>query len=192
MVNNLESLFSQINSSGNPTNIVNGINYVRTSVDVTTRGGKLTLYETGLCQVPFLDELQEEGRSSETFDNLDDILVSYETRDVQIICCEKDAESQWMVPPPTIRRLADSIDEDLNFQIRWEFHRDRPTGKEIASYTPPIEMNATLVAQQFRRVLNGTLSSVIIPNMYPRYVHVAGSGDVRVLDNTVMPQPSSA
>ncbi|CAM6103082.1 unnamed protein product [Calypogeia fissa] len=173
-----------IYSSGNPTNIVNKINDVRTRVELKTVGGTFNLYETGLCRVPFLGDLWEEGRSTESLDM--GILFSSDPIDVQVICCEEDAESQWMVPPPTVRTLYEYIDDDFTFQIEWEFHRTRPKGSQIAYYIPekPPEMNVTEVAQQFRQVLNGTLSSVTVPSMYPRYLSVPGSGDVRPLDNT--------
>lgn len=167
---------------------MNEINDVRTRIEVKTGGGRFTLFETGLCQVPFLDDLQAAGLSSESRENLDRYLSSYDPRDVQIICCEEDAESEWSVPPPTIRSLLASIGDDFTFQTLWEFHRSRPKGNELAVFLPerPFEMNVTLVAQQFRQVLNGTRSSVDIPSMYPRYFRVPASGDVRTLDNTVM------
>jgi hypothetical protein len=178
--------FFQIYSSGNPTNIVNKINDVRTHVEVKTGSGRFTLFETGLCQVPFFEELPEAGRSDASFYNF---VSSYESREVQIICCQEDAQSQWMIPPPTMRNLLDSIDDEFTIQTRWEFNRNRPKGKEVAVYLTdrPVAMNATLVAQHFKKVLDGNQSSVYIPNMYPRYFRVPGSGDVRTLDDAVRP-----
>ncbi|BBN02016.1 piezo-type mechanosensitive ion channel component 1/2 [Marchantia polymorpha subsp. ruderalis] len=177
-------------SSGNPTNIINQINDVRARIEVKTAGGKFPIFQTGLCQVPFLEDVLQPDSTPEPFTDPYAFLTSssYDIRDVQLICCEEDADSLWMIPPPTLKSLMDSIDDDIMFQTRWEFNRDRPKGKEVAAVpSDVIGMNSSLIAQQLRQVLNGTLNSFRIANLYPRYFRIPGSGDVRVLEGTVDP-----
>ncbi|KAL2642994.1 hypothetical protein R1flu_010581 [Riccia fluitans] len=176
-----------IYSSGNPTNIVNKICDVRAKIEVKTTGGKFPIFQTGLCQVP---SLQEKLRPDSTPEPYTDpyLLISshYDIRDVQIICCEEDADSLWLIPPPTLRSLMDSVDDDIMFQTTWEFNRDRPKGKKIAAIqSVVVGMNSSLIARQLREVLNGTRKSFTIPNMYSRYFWIPGSGDVRTLEGTV-------
>ncbi|KAL3696338.1 hypothetical protein R1sor_010414 [Riccia sorocarpa] len=177
-----------IYSSGNPTNIVNQINDVRAKIEVKTSGGKFPIFQTGLCQVPFLQDVLKPGSTPEPYTDPYQFLSSssYDIRDVQIICCEEDADSLWMIPPPTLKSLMDSVDDDITFQTKWEFNRDRPKGKEIAAVpSDVVGMNSSLIAEQLREVLNGTRKSLTIPNMYPRYFRIPGSGDVRTLEGTV-------
>lgn len=163
----------QIYSSGNPSNSPNPVKDVRASIEVKTAGGIFRIYQTGLCHNQALP------------DSSLCTLGQYDSRDVQVICCEPDGASLWLIPPGTLQSLISSIHaEDLEFSSQWEFARDRPKEKEIAHYSYPWnskEQNI-FVADQLKGVLNGTLNSVYITNLYPRYFRVPGSGDVRQLE----------
>ncbi|KAG0610440.1 hypothetical protein M758_7G065700 [Ceratodon purpureus] len=166
-----------IYSSGNPTNMANPVNDVRAGIEVKTVGGKFPLYETGLCHIYNLESPPEDSLST---------LAAYDIRDVQIICCEHDAATLWQIPPSTLQSLIQSIhDGDLTFYAWWEFTRERPKGKELASWSEDvttIENNLFGVGSQLRAVLNGTLASVNIAELYPLFFRVPGSGEVRPLE----------
>lgn len=166
----------QIYSNGNPTNMVNPITDVRAGVEVKTGGGKFTLFETGLCQPYSIETYPADAMA---------FLTSYDTHDAQIICCEPDAATLWLIPPRTLQSLIDSIDDkDLVFFAWWQFNRERPKGKEVATWSenvPNFDNDLFGVGSKLRAVLNGTLGSVNIPGLYPRYFYVPGSGDAREL-----------
>jgi hypothetical protein len=174
------SLVLQIYSSGNPTNMANPVNDVRAGIEVETVGGKFPLYETGLCHIYNLESPPEGSLST---------LAMYDIRDVQIICCEHDAATLWQIPPSTLQSLIQSIhDGDLTFYAWWQFSRERPKGKELASWSEDVttvENNLFGVGSQLRAVLNGTLASVNIAELYPLFFRVPGSGEARPLETGV-------
>jgi hypothetical protein len=168
----------QIYSSGNPTNMANPVNDVRAGIQVKTGGGKFTLYETGLCHIHDLDTYPlNQSRS----------LSSYAIRDVQIICCEPDAATLWLIPPRTLQSLIHSIDiDDFSFISWWEFTRERPKGKEVTLWMNSV-VNAenSIIGSQLKAVLNGTSDYVNIPDLYPEFFRVPGSGEVHSLEDEV-------
>jgi hypothetical protein len=167
-----------IYSSGNPTNMANPVNDVRAGIQVKTGGGKFTLYETGLCHIHDLDTYPLNQSSS---------LSSYAIRDVQMICCEPDAATLWLIPPRTLQSLIHSIDiDDFSFISWWEFTRERPKGKEVTRWMNSV-VNAenSIIGSELKAVLNGTSHYVNIPDLYPEFFRVPGSGEVHSLEDEV-------
>lgn len=160
--------------------MANPVNDVRAGIEVKTVGGKFPLYETGLCHIYNLESLPEDSLST---------LAAYDIRDVQIICCEHDAAELWQIPPSTLQSLIQSIhDGDLTFYAWWEFSRERPKGKELALWSEDVTTTGNDVfgvGSLLRAVLNGTLASVNIAELYPLYFLVPGSGEVRLLETGV-------
>ncbi|KAM1449410.1 hypothetical protein ACFXTO_008254 [Malus domestica] len=136
-------------SSGNPTNIENPIKDASVQVDIKTASGRLTLYQTTLCEKLQWDKLD--------FDvNLD---------------------------PEVQTRFIRSLDWDPNMDISftWVLSRDRPKGKETVKYERSLESQDLPKQSDVQKVLNGSINSFRMYNIYPRYFR-AGSGDVRPLE----------
>ncbi|KAK2976815.1 hypothetical protein RJ640_002214 [Escallonia rubra] len=167
-------------SSGNPTNIANPIKDARVQMDLKTIGGSLTLFETTLCKKLSWDEL--DGHV-----DLDPqgYLSAYTVKDIQLICCQADASTLWLVPPTVQARLGQSLTWSMNFVFSWQFTRDRPKGKEVVKYELHVQDQDLPTAVEVMNVLNGTTNSFRINNVYPRYFRVTGSGDVRFLEQAV-------
>lgn len=166
-------------SSGNPTNIANPIKDASVQVEIKTTGGRLTLFETTLCEkLPW-----DVGRHA----HLDPhgYLTPYDAKDIQLICCQADAISLWLVPPVVQVRLIESLGSSMNVIFSWHFTRDRPRGKEVVKYELVVEDRYSLKVEKVLEVLNGTASSFGIYNIYPRFFRVTGSGDVRLLEEEV-------
>lgn len=176
LMTRVNRIVSQIYSNGNPTNTPNLVMDVHAGISVKTAGGVFKLYETGLCHNHTMPDktYPDEHRA---------VLIGYEPRDVQVICCEPDGASLWLIPPATLKSLIHSIDsDDLVFSCWWDFHRERPKEKELASYPlqPQLEMN--VLPDQLKAVLNGSSDSIYIENFYPQYLRVPRSGDVHALE----------
>nr|XP_027114534.1 piezo-type mechanosensitive ion channel homolog [Coffea arabica] len=167
-------------SSGNPTNIANPIKDASVQIDIRTISGKLTLFETTLCRKLSWNEL-------DTLVDLDplDLLSSYNEKDIQLICCEADASASRHVPPVVQARFIQSINYSMNVVFHWQFTRDRPKGKEVVNYDIHIQDADLPKPEEVMQVLNGTLNSFRIYNLYPRYFRVTGSGDVRFIEQPV-------
>jgi len=166
-------------SSGNPTNIANPVKDASVQVEIKTAGGRLTLFETTLCEkLPW-----DAGRHA----HLDPhgYLTPYDEKDIQLICCQADAISLWLVPPVVQGRLIESLGSSMNVIFSWHFTRDRPKGKEVVKYELVVEDRYSPKVEKVVEVLNGTASSLDIYNIYPRYFRVTGSGDVRLLEEEV-------
>lgn len=151
---------------------------VHAGIAVKTAGGVFKLYETGLCHNHTLTGIRypDEHRS---------VLAGYEPRDVQVICCEPDGASLWLIPPSTLKSLIHSIDsDDLVFSSWWDFHRERPKEKELASYALQPQQDKNVLPDQLKAVLNGTSDSIYIDKLYPQYFRVPGSGDVHMLEGS--------
>ncbi|KAK3014136.1 hypothetical protein RJ639_007928 [Escallonia herrerae] len=116
-------------SSGNPTNIANPIKDARVQLDLKTIGGSLTLFETTLCKKLSWDEL--DGHVDL---NPQGYLSAYTVKDIQLICCQADASTLWLVPPTVQARLGQSLTWSMNFIFSWQFTRDWPKGKEVVKY----------------------------------------------------------
>ena len=171
-------IISQIYSSGNPTNTPNLVMDVHAGISVKTAGGVFKLYETGLCHNHTMPDTKYS-------DDHRAFLTGYEPRDVQVICCEPDGASLWLIPPATLKSLIHSIDlDDLVFSSWWDFHRERPKEKELASYPLQPQQTMNVLPDQLKAVLNGSSDSIYIENLYPRYFRVPGSGDVHRLENS--------
>ncbi|XVE77731.1 hypothetical protein DITRI_Ditri13aG0086100 [Diplodiscus trichospermus] len=169
-------------SSGNPTNIANPIKDASFQTDISTGGGRLTLYQTTLCE-----KLQWDRLSSDV--NLDPLnyLDTYNKNDIQLICCQADASVLWLVPDVVQRRFVQSLDWDVEMSITstWLLWRERPKGKEFVKYEKPVDSKDLPERSDVQKVLNGSTNGFRIYNLYPRYLRVTGSGEVRPLEQEV-------
>uniref|UniRef100_A0A2N9GWI9 Piezo non-specific cation channel cap domain-containing protein n=1 Tax=Fagus sylvatica TaxID=28930 RepID=A0A2N9GWI9_FAGSY len=166
-------------SSGNPTNIANPIKDASVQVDIKTVSGRLTLYQTTLCEKLPWDKLNADI-------NLEPqgFWDTYNENDIQLICCQADASILWLVPSVVQTRFIQSLDSDTDMDIlfTWVFTRDRPKGKEVVKYERPIDPLDLPKRSDVQKVLNGSMNSFRIYNVYPRYLRVTGSGEVRSLE----------
>lgn len=166
-------------SSGNPTNIANPIKDASVQVDIKTMIGKLTLYQTTLCK-----KLSWEDLPSEV--NLDSNggLDTYNKNDVQLICCQPDSSTLWLIPDPVQTRFIQALDQDSEMDITftWALYRDRPKGKEVVTYPWIVPPSGLPKQADVQKVLNGSMTSFKIKNVYPRYFRVTGSGEIRPLE----------
>uniref|UniRef100_A0A2P2M0W9 Piezo-type mechanosensitive ion channel homolog isoform X2 n=1 Tax=Rhizophora mucronata TaxID=61149 RepID=A0A2P2M0W9_RHIMU len=165
-----------IYSSGNPTNVANPIKDASVQLDIKTMSGRLTLYQTTLCEKLQWDEIDSDV-------DLDRFgyLNSYNKNDVQLICCQADANMLWLVPHVVQTRFVQSLDRDMDMDIYfiWVLTRDRPKGKEVVKYERPVDPLDLPKQSDVQKVLNGSMNSFRIYNLYPRYFRVTGSGEVR-------------
>lgn len=170
-------------SSGNPTNIANPIRDASVQVDIKSTAGRLTLYQTTLCEKLKWDEIKG---------NVDldpqGFLTTYDKNDIQVICCQADASTLWLVPGVVQMRFTKSLDVDTDMKIifSWSLIRDRPKGKELVKYERIIEDESDLPRKSdVQTVFNGSMNSFRVYNIYPRYFRVTGSGDVRPFEPAV-------
>ncbi|KAJ4772325.1 piezo-type mechanosensitive ion channel component [Rhynchospora pubera] len=166
-----------IYSSGNPTNIANPVIDVSLQVDVKAHGGRLMLFQTTACERIHWVEL-------DTDVDLDPnhYLDTYNVEDIQLVCCQPDASTMWLIPPVVRKRYVQTLDLDednLDLIITWIFIRARPKGKESVKYESIVD---SINGYSLKRVLNGTSDRFTILDGYPRYFRVTGSGEVRRLD----------
>ncbi|CAN1234122.1 Piezo-type mechanosensitive ion channel homolog [Linum perenne] len=171
-----------IYSSGNPTNIANPIKDARVQIDIKTYGGRLTLYQTTLCE-----KLDWERVNSAA--NLDPhgYLDAYSNGDIQLVCCQPDSSVLWLVPDVVQNRFIQSLDWEMEMDIVfiWVLTRDRPKGKEVVRYERVVDPLDLPSRSDVQKVLNGSANSFRIYNVYPRYFRVTGSGDVRPFEQEV-------
>ncbi|KAF8038804.1 hypothetical protein BT93_B1379 [Corymbia citriodora subsp. variegata] len=167
-------------SSGNPTNIANPIKDASARVNIETEKGKLTLFETTLCEKLSWDELDSDH-------NLDPLgyLSAYNVKDVQVICCQADASISWLVPLVVQARFIKSLRWSMKITFSWQLTRDRPKGKEVVKYELDVDDFNLPSSSEVMEVLNGTANSFRIYDVYPRFFRVTGSGDVRLLEPVV-------
>lgn len=168
-------------SSGNPTNIANPIKDARARVDIKTISGKLTFFETTLCEMISWENLH-------VLERLDPhgYLSSYDEKDIQLICCESDANTRWLVTPVVQTRFIKSLNRgDIEITFSWQFTRDRPKGKEVVKYDLTLQDEDLPKSSEIVEVFNGTSDSFKVLNAYPRYFRVTGSGEVRLLEQMV-------
>ncbi|KAL6564288.1 hypothetical protein OROMI_015738 [Orobanche minor] len=168
-------------SSGNPTNIANPINDASFQFDIKTDGGRLTLYQTTLCEKFAWDQLNV---------NMDldpqHYLDSYNVNDIQLICCQADASNLWLVPDVVQRQFIQSLRSgSMDIKFSWVLTRDRPKGKEIVKYERSVDPLDLPKSLEVEGVLNGSLSSFRIYKIYPRFFRVTGSGEVRPFEQEV-------
>lgn len=169
-------------SSGNPTNIANPVKDASVQIDIKTASGRLTLYQTTLCEkIPwdkFNDDIDLDPQS---------FWDTYNENDIQLICCQADASILWLVPSVVQTRFIQSLDWDTDMDIifTWVLTRDRPKGKEVVKYERTIDPVDLPMQSDVQKVLNGSMNSFRIYNVYPRYFRVTGSGDVRPLEQEV-------
>lgn len=170
-------------SSGNPTNIANPIKEASFQVDIKTVSGRLNLYQTTLCEKLSWDKLKSDA-------NLDPhgYLNTYNKVDIQLICCQADASTLWLVPAVVRTRLIQSLqwDSEMEIFITWILTRDRPKGKEVVKYKRPVDPQNLPRESDVQKVLNGSTNSFRIYDVYPRFFRVTGSGDVRPLEVEVI------
>ncbi|KAJ8453235.1 hypothetical protein Cgig2_008119 [Carnegiea gigantea] len=174
---------SAMYSSGNPTNIANPIKDASVQVDIQSTGGRMTLYQTTLCEKLKWDEVKS---------NVDldpkGFLTTYDKNDIQLICCQADASTLWLVPEVVQMRFTKSLEVDTEMRIifSWVLTRDRPKGKEVVRYERIVEDPSDLpINSDIQAVLNGTMNSFRVYNIYARYFRVTGSGDVRPFEPEV-------
>ncbi|TKY61454.1 Piezo-type mechanosensitive ion channel-like [Spatholobus suberectus] len=167
-------------SSGNPTNIANPIKDASARVDIKTSSGRLTLFETTLCEKISWEKL-EACRSLDP----QGYLSAYNEKDIQLICCQSDASTLWLVLPIVQARFIKSLRWNMDITFSWEFIRDRPKGKEAVNYELTIQEQDLPKSSEVTKVFNGTSNSFTVFNIYPRYFRVIGSGDVRSLEQSV-------
>ncbi|MBA0741545.1 hypothetical protein Gogos_014690 [Gossypium gossypioides] len=169
-------------SSGNPTNTANPINDASFQLDISTGGGRLTLYQTTLCE-----KLQWDNLNSDV--NFD----AYNKNDIQLICCQADATILWLVSDVVQRRFIEFLDWDMDMVITstWLLTRERPKGKEVVKYEKPVDSKDLPEPSDVQKVFNGSTISFRIYNLYPRYFRVTGSGEVRSFEQEVTSGPIS-
>lgn len=110
-------------------------------------------------------------------------LDAYNIQDIQLICCQADASTIWMVPSVVQSRYARSIDENTSIIFTWIFTRERPKGKEAVKYESFVENCPCL--NTVKQVFDGITDSFRITDAYPQYVRVTSSGEVRPLEQIV-------
>jgi len=169
-------------SSGNPTNIANPIKDASFQVDIKTESGRLNLYQTTLCE-----RIQWDSLNSDDNADPNGYLNAYNKNDIQLICCQADASTLWLVPHVVQTRLIQSLEwySDMEIFFTWILSRDRPKGKEVVKYEKPIDSLFLPTQSDVQKVLNGSMNSFRIYNVYPRYFRVTGSGDVRPLEEVI-------
>ncbi|KZV41711.1 hypothetical protein F511_32842 [Dorcoceras hygrometricum] len=170
-----------IYSSGNPTNIANPINDASFQFDIKTMGGRLTLYQTTLC---------EKLSWNDFFENVDidpeGYLSSYNVNDIQLVCCQADASTMWLVPDVVQKQFISSLNSSsMDIKFSWVLTRDRPKGKETVKYERSVDPSYLPKTSEVERVLKGSFSSFRVSNIYPRYFRVTGSGEVRPFEQEV-------
>lgn len=164
-------------SSGNPTNIANPIKDARVQLDIKTSGGRLTLFETTFCEIIPWDNVNTTKNPDP-----DNFLVTYNKDDIQLICCQPDASTLWLVPDVVLRRFSKTIDGEMVIIFTWILTRDRPKGKELVKYENPVKYPYVPDPSEIWDVLNGSTNSFRLRSTYPRLFRVTGSGEVRLFD----------
>uniref|UniRef100_M4DY56 Uncharacterized protein n=1 Tax=Brassica campestris TaxID=3711 RepID=M4DY56_BRACM len=167
-------------SSGNPTNIANPIKDASVQIDIKTAGGKLTLYQTTLCERISGDNIDLGlDLGSQSF------LPTYNKNDIQLICCQADASVLWLVPDTVVTRFIQSLDWDTDMDITfsWLLNRDRPKGKETVKYERSVDPQDLPKRSDVQMVLNGSMDGFRVHNLYPKFFRVTGSGDVRSFED---------
>ncbi|XP_023640848.1 piezo-type mechanosensitive ion channel homolog isoform X3 [Capsella rubella] len=169
-------------SSGNPTNIANPIKDASVQIDLKTVGGKLTLYQTTLCERISGDNIDLGlDLGSQSF------LPTYNKNDIQLICCQADASVLWLVPDTVVTRFIQSLDWDTDMDITfsWVLNRDRPKGKETVKYERSVDPLDLPKRSDVQMVLNGSMDGFRVHNLYPKFFRVTGSGDVRSFEDQI-------
>ncbi|XP_047333858.1 piezo-type mechanosensitive ion channel homolog [Impatiens glandulifera] len=162
-------------SSGNPTNIANPIKDASVQLDIKTAGGRLTLFQTTLCErIPWdIDTI-----------NLDPngYLDAYDNTDIQLMCCQPDAATYWMVPNVVLNRFTKSINRSMDITFTWVLNRDRPKNKEVVKYENVVNPWDLPEPSEVQDVLKGVNNSFRVHNLYPRHFRLTGSGEIRPFD----------
>uniref|UniRef100_A0A803RCE0 Piezo non-specific cation channel cap domain-containing protein n=3 Tax=Cannabis sativa TaxID=3483 RepID=A0A803RCE0_CANSA len=74
------------------------------------------------------------------------------------------------------------MDDNMKITFTWVLSRDRPKGKEVVRNTWIVDEPNLPERTDVQKVLNGSLNSFTINNVYPRFFRVTGSGDIRLLE----------
>ncbi|XP_073283729.1 piezo-type mechanosensitive ion channel homolog isoform X2 [Primulina huaijiensis] len=168
-------------SSGNPSNIANPINDASFQFDIKTDGGRLTLFQTTLCERIAWDHVNATGDLDPQY-----YLSSYNVNDIQLICCQADASTLWFVPDVVQKQFIQSLSSTfMDMKYSWVLTRDRPKGKETVKYEKSVDPSDLPKASEVEGVLNGSFSSFRVHNIYPRFFRVTGSGEVRPFEQEV-------
>lgn len=141
-------------------------------IDIKANGGRLTPFQTTLCEILPYQSLEFSDKH---------YLDNFNVQDIQLICCQSDASTMWLVPPVVQQTYIRSLNSTLQFVLTWVFMRERPKGKEAVKSESFIEQSS----DELKQVLNGTERSIRLLNVYPRYFRVTSSGEVRRLEQTV-------
>ncbi|KAH6827652.1 piezo-type mechanosensitive ion channel component [Perilla frutescens var. hirtella] len=163
-------------SSGNPTNIANPINDASFQFDIKTTGGRLILYQTTLCEILPWDKVKSDDLDPQQY------LDSYNVNDIQLICCQADASSLWLVPGVVQKQFIQSLYSAMDMKFAWILTRDRPKGKEKVKYDKNVDPSDLPKPSEVEGVLNGSFDSFRVYNIYPRIFRVTGAGEVRPFD----------
>ncbi|KAL8092740.1 hypothetical protein AgCh_034845 [Apium graveolens] len=167
-------------SSGNPTNIANPINDASVQFDIKTDGGRLTLYQTTLCEIIPWDKIKNVSNLDP-----DGYLDAYDDNDIQLICCQADASSLWLVPDVVQKKYVQSLFSNMEIRFSWVLTRDRPKGKELVKFERIVDQFDLPKAWEIEEVFNGSTDSFRTYNLYPRKFRVTGAGDVRPFEQEV-------
>lgn len=171
-------------SNGNPTNIANPIKDASVQIDLKTMGGRLTLYQTTLCE-----KLPWEKLNSIIASDLQRYLDGYNPSDIQLICCQADASVLWLVPGVVQIKFIQTLglNSDMDITFSWVLTRNRPKGKEVVKYENTVDLSDLPKPSDIQKVLNGSTDRFRINNIYSRIFRVTGSGDVRLVEQQVQP-----
>ncbi|KAK4716283.1 hypothetical protein R3W88_014621 [Solanum pinnatisectum] len=104
-------------------------------------------------------------------------LYAYNINDIQLICCQPDANTLWLVLYVVQRRFVPSL-QDIEVKCSWVRTRDRPKGKKVVKYERTLDPVDSPKPWEVKKVLNST-NSFRAYNLYPRYIRVTGSWEVR-------------
>ncbi|KAF2307153.1 hypothetical protein GH714_025142 [Hevea brasiliensis] len=112
-------------------------------------------------------------------------LRAYDEKDIQLICCQADGSTLWLVPPVVQAGYMNSLRWSMDIIFSWQLTRDRPKGKEVVRYELIVRDEDLPTYSEIMAVLNGSANSFRIHNVFPRYFRVTGSGEVRFLEDLV-------
>ncbi|XP_073309435.1 piezo-type mechanosensitive ion channel homolog isoform X2 [Primulina huaijiensis] len=170
-----------IYSNGNPTNIANPINDASFQFDIKTVDGRLTLYQTTLCEKLLWNDF-----NANVDIDPEGYLSSYNVNDIQLVCCQADASTMWLVPDVVQKQFISSLNSSsMDIKFSWVLTRDRPKGKETVKYERSVDPSDLPKSSEVERVLKGSFSSFRVYNIYPRYFRVTGSAEIRPFEQEV-------
>ncbi|WMV29899.1 hypothetical protein MTR67_023284 [Solanum verrucosum] len=85
-------------------------------------------------------------------------LHAYNINDIQLICCQTDANTLWLVPDVVQRRFILCL-KDMKVKFYWVLKRDRPKDKEVVKYERTLDPVDCPKPWEVKYVLNGSTNS---------------------------------